>query len=84
MCTGMKDVPYIVHEGVMARMERTVRRLWILCLVLVLLLVGSNALWLHHVAQFEEFETTEIQQDGEGVNIIGNGDINYGSESTDH
>ena len=79
----MKDVPYIVHEGVMARMERTVRRLWILCLVLVVLLVGSNALWLYHVSQFEEFETTiEAQQDGEGVNIIGNGDINYGTESS--
>ena len=34
-------IPYIVHEGDMARQERTIKRLWILCVLLVILLCGS-------------------------------------------
>ena len=45
-----KDVPYIVHEGDMARTERSNRRLWIIVLVLIVLLVGSNIAWLCYEA----------------------------------
>lgn len=82
-----QEVPYIVHEGMMARLERTIERLWILCIILVLLLVGSNAAWIYYEHQFEDtVETTTIdaQQDGEGINIVGGGDVNYGSESEDN
>lgn len=57
------SVPYVVHEGDMARLERTVKRLWILCILLVLLLVGSNAGWIWYESQFEEVVTTETWQD---------------------
>ena len=76
----MNEVPYIVHESTMARMERIQRRQWIVILVLVALLMGSNIAWLIYTAQFEVVETTEIEQDGEGVNIVGGGDVNYGAE----
>lgn len=37
-----KDVPYIVHEGDMARQERTINRLWVTSLVAIILLVATN------------------------------------------
>lgn len=82
------NVPYIVHEGDMARLERTVKRLWILCILLVLLLVGSNAGWIWWNAQWETVETTtqEIDQDidtGNGdATVIGIGNI-YGEGETE-
>lgn len=56
-----KDVPYIVHESIMARMERMIKRLWILCILLVLLLVGTNAGWLYYQSQFETVESSTVQ-----------------------
>ena len=41
-----QNIPYFAHEGIMARMERTIKRLWVLCIVLIILLAGSNAAWL--------------------------------------
>lgn len=79
-----KDVPYIVHEGIMTRLERTIERLWILAIILIILLFGSNAGWIYYQNQFEDkIETTtiEAEQDGAGVNVIGGGDVNYGTES---
>ena len=49
-----KDVPYIVHEGDMARMERTIKRLWITNIILILLFVGSNVAWLMYESQFTD------------------------------
>lgn len=83
-CTHRPDpVPFAVHESAMARMERTVRRLWILLIVLVVLLVGSNALWIWYEAQFEDVEIT--QENDRGINnFIGNdGDINNYGETED-
>lgn len=78
-------VPYIVHEADMARQERTIKRLWILLILLVVLLVGSNIAWIAYESQFEVVESTEVTQDidtGEGDAIIsGTGDIHYGEDS---
>ena len=54
-----KDVPYIVHESIMARMERTIKRLWILCILLVLLLVGTNAGWVYYESQWQSVRQTK-------------------------
>ena len=35
------NVPYLVHEGDMSRLERQLKRLWIVILVLIFLLVGE-------------------------------------------
>jgi hypothetical protein len=76
-------VPFIVHEGDMARMERSNKRLWIVILVLIILLVGSNVAWLSYESQFEETSTTtnEVTQEldsGDGGDAILNGDVNIG------
>lgn len=55
------SVPYIVHESIMARMERAQKRLFILCLVIFLFFVGSNCAWLWYESQFQYVETTEQQ-----------------------
>lgn len=86
-CSTCKDkkidpVPYIVHEADMARAERTIKRLWALVLVVILLLVGTNAGWLWYESQFEivtETTTQEVWQetDNGGVNRFVGGDY-YG------
>lgn len=42
-------VPYIAYESEMARMERIVKRLWVVLLAAVLLLAGTNAAWMWFV-----------------------------------
>lgn len=73
-----ESVPYIVHESSMARMERQIKRLWIAVIVLIFLLVGTNASWLCWSNQWETVESWEITQENDGGynNYIGNdGDI---------
>ena len=73
-----KDVPYIVHEGAVARLERVIKRMWVLVLSLIILLFVSNAAWIWYCNQWETVESWEITQENEGGNnnYIGNdGDI---------
>lgn len=75
------NVPYIVHEGSMARMERQLKRMFIAVIVAVLALFASNAAWLYAWCQYDYVsESFEAEQDGSGVNIIGGGDVNYGTD----
>ena len=78
-----ESVPYIVHESSMARMERQIKRLWIALIVCIALIFASNAGWFIYESQFETFEYSyDYQQDGQGTNIIGNGnDVNNGAET---
>ena len=75
-----QTVPYIVHEADMARQERTIKRLWILLIIVIFLLVGSNIAWLMYESSFEEVAatTTEIdaqQENAEGNNYAVGGDV---------
>ena len=73
-----KDVPYIAHESAVARLERIIKRLWVLALVLIVLLAASNAAWIWYCNQWETVESWEITQENDGGynNYIGNdGDI---------
>lgn len=76
------SVPYFVHEAEMARQERTVKRLWILCIIMFLALVISNAGWIVYESQFEdEVITQEISQDsGFGGTNTYNGKIVGGDD----
>ena len=79
-----QTVPYIVHEADMARQERTIKRLWIALILVIVLLVGSNCAWLYYNSQFEDVSTTttesyEAVADNDGVAIAnGSGEVNYG------
>lgn len=61
-------IPYVVHESEVARMERIIKRLFIICILLIIVAVGTNAYWIYYENQWEdEVITQEIQQDsGEG------------------
>ena len=73
------SIPYAAHQGIVATMERVNKRLWIMLVILIFLLVGSNIGWLVYESQFEEItEEYEISQDAESGNnnsIINGGEI---------
>ena len=48
----LREIPYVIMEGVMARAERTIKRLWILCIILIVLFVGTNLAWIIYELQF--------------------------------
>ena len=76
-----KDVPYIVHEGAVARLERVIKRLWKLVILLIILLVASLSALIWWESQYQTIETTITQENEEGYNnYIGNdGDIVNGN-----
>ena len=63
-------VPYIVFEAEMSRQERQIKRMWIALIAAVVAMVLIVAGFLLYLNQYD-FES--YQQDGEGVNIIGDG-----------
>lgn len=68
-----KDVPFIVHEGMMSRMERQMKRLFILLAILIAALVISNAAWLYAWMQYDYSSDTVTVDGTDGVaNYIGN------------
>ena len=80
-CKGNREqIPYIVHEGAISRMERVNKRLIAIIVLLIVLLVSSNIAWLIYESKYQDI-CIESEQDGYGVNIVGGGDITYGPES---
>lgn len=73
-------------EANAARLERTIVRLWVLLILMLLMLVGTNGAWLYYESQFMDVETTVTQEldagDGgnatinDGVHINGEGKTN--------
>lgn len=77
------QIPYIIHEGMMARQERTIRRLWILCIIIFIALIATNAGWIYYEAQFITEEVTQDVDTGNGAAVVaGIGDI-YGTDQAD-
>ena len=74
------SIPYFVHEGTLARFERINKRLWITIILLIILLVGTNAGWIWYESQYIEQTIEVTQENADGYNnYIGNdGDINNG------
>ena len=76
-------VPFVVHENLRAQMDLHARRLVRVIVLLIVLLVGSNALWLWHDSQYAVERTiTEIEQDtdGGGNNYVVGGNFNGEAE----
>lgn len=69
----MKDVPYIVHESEMARLERIIKRQFVLIVVALCFLVGTNVCWIWYEDQFID-EVTVTQENGDGYNNYVDGD----------
>ena len=72
-----KDISYVAFESICARFERTIKRLWILIILLTVLLVGSNCAWLWYESQFETVSTTTESYESEATDggiAIANGE----------
>ncbi len=41
-----KDIPFLTFESEMVRKERTIRRLWITIILLIVTLSTSNFVWM--------------------------------------
>ena len=85
-----REVPIIVHESALARMERQLKRQFILCIILIVVLVGTNMAWIVYENQFEDkveqtIETsTEGGGDAYGTIISGDkGEVTYGKSESD-
>ena len=83
-------VPYAAHEIAIATSERHGRRLWIVILVLIVALIGTNLAWIIYENSFEEVITTtekyyDVEQDADGGgdnnSIINGGVINGEAEN---
>lgn len=71
------------YELLSAITERTIKRLWVLCILLLVALLASNISWIIYESQFTTETTTTIdaEQSGEGTNnIVNGGDCTYVTE----
>lgn len=79
-----ETIPYIVHEDQMARQERHIKRLWILCIIIFIALIGTNAGWIYYESLFEEQVVTQDIDTGDGDAVVaGIGDA-YGKDPTNN
>ena len=84
-----EKIDYIIHEGMMVRQERHIKRLWILCIIIFSALILTNAGWLWYESQWQdEVITQEVTQDsGDGgsnmMRFVG-GDYYGEAESTNN
>ena len=79
-----ETIPYIVHEDQMARQERHIKRLWILCIIIFIALIGTNAGWIYYESLFEEQVVTQDIDTGDGDAVVaGIGDA-YGKNPTNN
>lgn len=91
-CDSCKDVsretiPYIIFESGEARHERREKRLVIALIVSIILTAVCNCAWLYAWCQYDytgSVVTFDATQDGEGVNILSGGNINYGTETANN
>lgn len=76
-------ISYFVHESEMARLERMVKRMWILCIIMFLALVITNAGWVYYESQFEDVVTTVTQDldTGIGGDAVINDGVHINGES---
>ena len=82
----MAVMPIAQHEKDQNRLMGIIKRLIAVIVTLIVLLVGYIAFDKWRDSQYEDVVSTEetiidAQQDGEGTNIVGGGDVNYGTES---
>ena len=71
-------------ESAIATCERTIKRLWVLTIILIIALIGTNAGWIWYESQFIETEVSQEVDTGEGdATVIGIGDYN-GESKTDN
>lgn len=67
-------------ERITSAYERTIKRLWVLCIIIFITCAVTNIGWIYYNSKYEVVESTqEVQQEtesGDNNFIGGNGDIN--------
>lgn len=77
---------YLAYESSQARMERVNTKLWVVIILLIVALIGTNGAWIWYESQYEDLVVTQevdATADGENdlhINTVG-GDYD-GGEST--
>ena len=81
------QIPYFAHEGMLARQERTIKRLCIALVMSIVLIFASNVIWLYAWMQYDyTCEETQIKKvdvdakDGTANYIGNNGSITNGTD----
>ena len=81
-----KHINYYVHESEMARLERIIKRLWVLCIIVFVALIATNFGWIWYESQFIDEVSTETftaESEGNGNAIInGEGSVIVNGESS--
>ena len=75
-------IPYAAHQSAAARQERQIRRMWIALIVAIALIFLTNVMWVGVFSSYDYSSEEYIYtQDGEGTNIIGDGNNVDGAET---
>ena len=80
-----RTISSVDHQYDMARLERVIRRLWLIVLILLILFAGTNALWIYEWNQYDYSEITVDSNDGGNANYLqagSNGVINNGESNS--
>lgn len=81
----MEEIKKYDQEVLSAFAERTIKRLWVLIILLVLLLFGTNAAWIYYESQWTVEEKTITQETESGYNnYIGNDGVITNGEANSH
>lgn len=85
------NIPYFVHQENMNKLDQSHKRIekWlvIICLVIFVAFVGTNAWWMYYENSFEDVvtETYSAETDGGGTAIAnGDGSVILDAESNLH
>lgn len=79
---GLVTIPFAAHEADMDRMKSVNTKLFILCILLTLALIGTNLAWVICESQFESVVVTQENEDGYNSFIGNDGDI-YNGQTND-
>ena len=73
----------LAFERMQSKDERNDRWRNIIIVLLIVLLVATNAMWLWAWNQYDYVSddySIEADQDGDGINLVSGGDLSYGTE----
>lgn len=76
-----EKIDYVVHEDHMCRMERTIKRLWILCIIIFVALIGTNAGWIYYESLWEDQVITQDVDTGNGDAVVAGVGNAYGADT---
>ena len=85
-------IPYAVYESQQERSDRSNKRLFILTVILIIALLGTNIGWIVYESQFEYVEektvteisvSQEADEGGDNIFIGGDGEVNAKTDSKD-